>query len=441
MGNAIFNITLIFTLYILELIISFQFFSAFLFHKKYRYGFNATIIITLSALLTIINLFSQPIFLQKKSILIALFLIGFFLFETDIYPLLFSVAILTFASILSDEISEVLTHLLPYEMSAYISHLNLDYLHMSIVSKIIWISAIRIIMNTNQRNKNSHSLYGMNSLLLFPAILSINMILMVSLSSIGYTNYFNLLFVIIVGVLGLLSCISIFRIYEFSLVQNELANDLRRKQSDIDYYNSQVQNLETLMNRQHEYKNSLTTIKGMLGSNIDPDVNAYLNELIGAFNADQELAITENFNNKVVNAILNYNRNVCKSRNIQLDIDIQHFDMGFLRPLDTGLLLNNSFNNAIEACNLIPTGSTKWIKLKICLLHDELIIAMRNSKNNTIIHNKSRIMSTKNRALSTCHGQGITNMKKCASRYKGSLNITDGGDYFELFIRLKCISN
>ncbi|WP_054750179.1 sensor histidine kinase [Ruminiclostridium josui] len=380
----------------------------------------------------------QPYILRKISIFIMISVVLFFLFEIEIKKLLYRVAILMGTSIISEFIVEMLIYQVLKERYDFTSNINLYCLYVNVVGRFIWFLAMQIVMCFYVRNRNLYSHCNINFLLFFPAILTINVLGVISLSSLLFATNINLRFVIVTGLLGLASCIVIFSIYDYFLKQNELIDDLYRKQVNIDYYNAQVQNQEILMSRYHEYKNSLITIKGLLGSNIDPDINAYLNELISGFNDEQELAITENFNNKVINSIFNYNRDRCKAHGIHLNIDIQHFDLGFLRPFDTGVLLNNLFNNAVEACNCMPSGSDKWIKLKICLLHDELIIAMRNSKCNTIVQNHRRIMSTKHSAILTGHGQGILNMKKCVARYNGSLNITNGDDYFEIFIRLKC---
>lgn len=437
MGNAVFNLVIQVILYLFDLYMFFRVFSC-ISQKKYQFNVNVTVIVLLSILLGVLNDFLQPYIFRKLSTFIIVCLVVFFLFETEIKNLVLLVAILTILSILSQFIVEIMNYLVLKQRYDFTSNINLYSIYENVTGRFIWFLAIQIVTCFHIRNRNLYSHCNMNSLLFFPAILTINVLVLVSLSSLPFTTNINLRFVIVIGLLSLATCSVIFSIYDYSLEQTELIDDLYRKQVNIDYYNAQVQNQEILMNRHHEYKNSLITIKGLLGSNIAPDINAYLNELISGFNDEQELAITDNFNNKVINSIFNYNRDICKAQGINLNIEIQHFDLGFLRPFDTGVLLNNLFNNAVEACNCMPAGSDKWIKLKICLLHDELIIAMRNSKCNNIVQNHTRIMSTKHSAISTGHGRGIINMKKCAARYNGSLSITNGDDYFELFIRLKC---
>ena len=89
---------------------------------------------------------------------------------------------------------------------------------------------------------------------------------------------------------------------------------------------------------------------------------------------------------------------------------------------DLVVLLSNTLNNAIEACNKC---NNKIIKFKAVLEDDGLIISVKNTFNGNIVKKDEKIVSTKKDELN--HGYGLKNISNIVNKYGGDFII----DYSE----------
>lgn len=88
---------------------------------------------------------------------------------------------------------------------------------------------------------------------------------------------------------------------------------------------------------------------------------------------------------------------------------------------DIGVILNNALENAIEAASLVK--SDKYISLHSYVRGNLFFIEVDNSFVRDIMMNKESGLPESSKANKKFHGMGLTNIQRCARKYKGDIDI------------------
>lgn len=200
------------------------------------------------------------------------------------------------------------------------------------------------------------------------------------------------------------------KIYEQN---NKLLNSIIIQQQN--YYETLCKKYKDISKFKHDFDNHIFYIKELLENNLICDVIKYLNDLDNSFKKSSKKIYSGNYYVDIVlQNIFGNNPNI-------------HIDWkGALPPslkmshLDICILFSNLFENALEAS--IKTEKP-FIMVEIKLLDKNIFIKQSNSYNKNLIHDNTRLLTSKKRK--DLHGFGISNIMDIINKYNGSF------EYFE----------
>lgn len=127
-------------------------------------------------------------------------------------------------------------------------------------------------------------------------------------------------------------------------------------------------------------------------------------------------------NNRVISVILNEYMQAARSAGITFELDVQVPEVLFVTAADLYVLIGNTMDNAIEACQNLPEDKRN-ISLKLKTHNNILFYELSNAYDQT--HSK--------RIKNHYHGYGLRNVEKCVEKYNGRIEITRDNGVF-LFV-------
>lgn len=242
----------------------------------------------------------------------------------------------------------------------------------------------------------------------------------------------NVLFATALGLVGL-------NIVVFYLIKNIVEREARIYENEIfkvqindqmEMYRSISDSLDRQKRKTHEYKNQIICIESMLGKKQYLELEAYVKKIYGNINDEVDVI---NTNNAIVNAILNTKYQEATKKGMVFVFKVN--DLSDLRVSDEDVVtvLANLLNNAIEACE--KCTEKKIIKLKFVKEDTRIIIAVKNTFQNTIHYENGEIKTTKIFEAEE-HGVGIKNIINIVEKYGGAYTIQEKDKEFHFSIMI-----
>ena len=185
------------------------------------------------------------------------------------------------------------------------------------------------------------------------------------------------------------------------------------------YYDGIKRYQEKTRRINHDIKNHLNIINRLIIKREYEHAKNYVNNINKKMMEDEIERVT---NNKIIDAILFNKIETCKSKNIELDLDIKLPEKINIEDFDICVLYGNLLDNAIEACERIEDGSqNKYIKLKSMIKGDSLFINIRNTIDKNLNLECEKFLTSKKDKAN--HGIGLENIKRSIKKYDGSIKI------------------
>ena len=126
-------------------------------------------------------------------------------------------------------------------------------------------------------------------------------------------------------------------------------------------------------------------------------------------------------NNRVVSVILNEYIQSMHTSAIEFDMNIQVPEVLFVTAADLYVLIGNTLDNAIEACQNIPKEQRK-ISIKLHTHNNILFYELENP------YTDKHLKRIRNRY----HGYGLKNVNRCVEKYKGKIEISKSEGIFRI---------
>ena len=133
-------------------------------------------------------------------------------------------------------------------------------------------------------------------------------------------------------------------------------------------------------------------------------------------------------NNRVVSVILNECIQTAHAADIELELDVQVPEVLFVTAADLYVLLGNTMDNAIEACQSVLSGARK-ITLKLKTHNNMLFFEMTNPYDSNHLR----------RVRNSYHGYGLRNVTKCVEKYDGKIEVSKENGIFSVAAYLNSI--
>lgn len=166
----------------------------------------------------------------------------------------------------------------------------------------------------------------------------------------------------------------------------------------------------------HDFRKHLSVLKELLQNKKISEATCYISQLIED-NTERILLVSTH--NATIDAILNQKGYKAQSLHIDIRFEVNDLSGILINPTDYTVVLGNLLDNAIEACQKLPT-SNRWIQVSI--VHTTLpakqtgsvYISVLNPSLPVKIINHCIVSSKSNASI---HGFGLQNVKSILEKY------------------------
>ena len=244
------------------------------------------------------------------------------------------------------------------------------------------------------------------------------------------------------GVYRFIACICVVGISLLSVnLYNSLAINLgdRMKKEylerEVEAYRHEME-LMRISNRKeenlrHDLRHHLFEIEGLAKQGKNEKVCNYIEEMRSTFTDSKQMVHTGEYE---TDSLINYLIDSAKEHQITVDCDIKiPEDIEVLR-CKINIIVGNLLENAIEAAQLCPKGSSRFVRVQIRTRNNKLLIKEENSCTDPLRRNKTGFFSGKHSG----QGIGTASIMEIAARYGGFADFQSENGIFkaEIFLHL-----
>lgn len=196
------------------------------------------------------------------------------------------------------------------------------------------------------------------------------------------------------------------KIHEKSLFNERAVNDKKVYQILTDNYQNERK-------KTHEYKNYMNCIEGMLKQGEVDSTIAYVENITGGLNQNENIIDT---NNVYINSVLNAKYQEANAKDIIFILKVNDLSNITIDNDDLVVILSNLLNNAIYESEKVEKDRRIWLKFAC---EDKMtIISVKNTTSSAGTSGNNLLKTTKENKIR--HGFGISNIKDIVSKYNGS---------------------
>lgn len=214
-----------------------------------------------------------------------------------------------------------------------------------------------------------------------------------------------------------------------------LENQVRQMQKEV----TEIQEIYTDMRGlRHDMRNHLSNISLFVKNAIGTD-SEELNHYMGKMEETvSKLDFAYQTGNPITDIIIHQKGQEAKKKKIKFDVDFRYPSDRKIDAYDIGIVLNNALENAIEACCKMETE--KSIYLHSYVRGNLFFIELENDFAGEIVFDKETGVPVSHKKNKKLHGLGISNIRRCAEKYMGDIDIvikdTDNKKKFNLTVMM-----
>lgn len=213
--------------------------------------------------------------------------------------------------------------------------------------------------------------------------------------------------------------------------QNELFEKQIEAQAEH-YRNLAAANAEVRRFR-HDFKNVRFALEKLLAEGKKTEALAVMQEFSEALDSKNRYMILFDTGNGIADALLTDKLHRAQEKDASISFK-GAIPAGAPAPTDLCVLLGNSIDNAIEACEKLPEDMERKITVECNCSSGFLFLTIRNPIAKPVAICDNRVFTTKkDNAL---HGFGISSMHKAAKKYDGTVKLDAQGGYFTVNVDL-----
>ena len=125
--------------------------------------------------------------------------------------------------------------------------------------------------------------------------------------------------------------------------------------------------------------------------------------------------------NPITDIIIHQKKQEADRAGVKLSVDFSYPKELQIDVYDIGVILNNALENAIEAATLL--NRDKYVSLHSYVKGNLFFVEVENSFAREIVMNKESGLPESSKANKKFHGMGLTNIQRCARKYRGDIDI------------------
>ncbi len=186
---------------------------------------------------------------------------------------------------------------------------------------------------------------------------------------------------------------------------------------------------EALRCQVHDFRKHLANLRGLE----KPEADTYIEDLLKhPLSPFHEIHSGDPY----VDAVLNSRASQMRDLSINFQYIVRFPERLPIAPSDLCAIISNQLDNAIEACEKIPSTDARWIHFLIDQRGGMIIISCRNSivPHSVSLESMDHTSKTQGQNL---HGYGIRNIRLCAERNGGILQFKIEEDSLESRVLLQ----
>lgn len=363
-------------------------------------------------IVTALSLIEELVFVRLLFTIISVFSISIILFRAR----LLSAGILSFTFCAIVAATDIVTALVFQVFGVQNDAVMVDHTYRSfylVVCHIVMFGIVLLVCLINRKTKRDISL---KILLPVTPCWIISILLCFLLTWQCFTMQYKLHPLFVFVLLGLLYT-SIIVIYYTNRIHDQ-AQEKKTREIAEHHYAMQQEYYEQLRIQQEETRALWHDIsKYLRASKAEGSDNA----LIQVQEMLDGISCVVDVNNRVVSVILNEYIQSMHTSAIEFDMDIQVPEVLFVTAADLYVLIGNTLDNAIEACQNIPKEQRK-ISIKLHTHNNILFYELENP------YTDKHLKRIRNRY----HGYGLKNVNRCVEKYKGKIEISKSEGIFRI---------
>lgn len=403
-----------------ELLNSFLIFFYFynLFHKKVSWRVLIASCLGFCGACCLLGTFFAHPTVRVLFLFISAVTIAFILFDADHIGGVFSAVLLCALVIIADLLCVNFVTLLGWNMQV-IRETNLYYSFYILFTKIVFFIAVfattKLFHHRIVVANPSDMLWLLPCLLL--CILFCSKIRSTAARDELSLHTFELLVGISCAMLTIVIAADLARLLAESRYKEKLA--LQQYNMKKQYYEDLHQTQEAIRALQHDMDKYLLAMETVKSSEENA---AFTQELAALRETFRKTISIVHTNNHVLNTILNHYVHKANNAHIQVDTEIWVSDQFNVSAVDLSVVIGNTFDNAIEACNALPEGQRR-ISLTIRQQYALLFYELRNSCNRDT-QKKKKIV----------YGYGLQNIQRAIDIYYGQMQCNCKNGTFQVSV-------
>lgn len=395
------------------------FLSCFFSRKKSSIGIMMLAYAVFAIVLTALSLLDEIIYIRVGFTVLAITMLSVSLFQSHILSGLLSGVAFCAISAIIDFIAALLFQICGFQATVLLQSSTTRSLYLVICH----ILMLAFVLLTCLISKKTQKQVTISTLLPVAPCWAVSLVLCFLLSWQYLVKGYVLHPLFIVVLLGLLYT-SILVIYYINSLQRQ-AQEKRAWEIAEHHYAMQQEYYDQLRVQQEETRALWHDIsKYLRAAQVDSSNKALqqVQEMLDGIDCVVDVS------NRIVSVILNEYVQATKATQIALDLDVQVPEVLFVTAADLYVLIGNTMDNSIEACQDLPPEQRK-ISLKLKMHNNILFYEISNPYQEAHLH----------RIRNHYHGYGLKNVERCVEKYNGTVETSKCSGIFTVSAHLNSI--
>jgi sensor histidine kinase YesM len=346
------------------------------------------------------------------------------LFSPKWYTALYSALVLEAIFVIVDIVVSGIMTIFKIPVDAYMTYGN-DRIVYIVLAKLVSIFFIYLVIKLSQWRKSQESLLNAVPLLLCQ-VFSIFICYIMYLGALRTGTEPAAGFLIgTIGVLYINIVIFLYveRIKKVSEIKKE--NELAEQQykSKLEYFEQVKDDQQETRALWHDIKKYLNTMNELMNANDIAHARECITQVSDLF---QGIGKVVDVGNTVISAVLNHSIQKARRLGIETSLDVRVRPDLKISAADLSVIIGNTFDNAIEACDRIIDGKRQ---IAVSLIEKNMMLLYEIT--NTFDPAAPTVKENPKR-----HGFGLKNVKRCIDKYRGNMAVESEGTEFKVSIHI-----
>ena len=200
-----------------------------------------------------------------------------------------------------------------------------------------------------------------------------------------------------------------------------LENQIQQMQKEV----QEIQDIYADMRGlRHDLRGHINNITQYVKKQNNTDVEELNNYIRNMEETVSRLDFGYQTGNPITDIIIHQKKQEADRAGVKFSVDFSYPKELQIDVYDIGVILNNALENAIEAATLL--NRDKYVSLHSYVKGNLFFVEVENSFAREIVMNQESGLPESSKLNKKLHGMGLTNIQRCARKYKGDIDIVIG---------------